>query len=103
MIYTAPCILFWMRAYPLRGEVGGGWALEFESFLGPVTWQRADRHRVPFGTKKTPQVMDMHTFKTLCTGLYKSVVHRWFYAHEAHKGGFRAHTVGVEEQVNKGT
>jgi hypothetical protein len=32
MIYTAPCIMFWMRAYPLRGEVGGGWALEFESF-----------------------------------------------------------------------
>ncbi len=43
----------WMRAYPLRGEVGGGWALEFESFLGP-------------------QVMDMHASKTLCTGLYKS-------------------------------
>ncbi len=36
MIYTAPCIIFWMRAYPLRGEVGGGWALEFLSFLGPV-------------------------------------------------------------------
>jgi hypothetical protein len=27
--------MFWMRAYPLRGKVGGGWALEFESFLGP--------------------------------------------------------------------
>jgi hypothetical protein len=50
MIYTAPCItgMFWMRAYPLRGEVGGGWALEFSSFFGPVKWQRADR-RVPFG------------------------------------------------------
>jgi hypothetical protein len=36
MIYTAPCIMFWMRAYPLRGQAGGGWALEFESFLGPV-------------------------------------------------------------------
>jgi hypothetical protein len=34
MIYTALCIMFWMRAYPLRGEVGGGWALEFSSFLG---------------------------------------------------------------------
>jgi hypothetical protein len=52
MIYTAPCIMFWMRAYPLRGEVGGGWALEFESFLGPVKWHRADR-RVPFGAQKT--------------------------------------------------
>jgi hypothetical protein len=29
MIYTAPCIMFWMRAYPLRGDAGGGWALEF--------------------------------------------------------------------------
>ncbi len=26
MIYTAPCIIFWLRAYPLQGEVGGGWA-----------------------------------------------------------------------------
>jgi hypothetical protein len=50
-IYTAPCIMFWMRVYPLRGQVGGGWALEFESFLGPVKWHRADR-RVPFGPKK---------------------------------------------------
>jgi hypothetical protein len=36
MIYAAPYVIFWMRAYPLRGEVGGGWALEFPSFLGPV-------------------------------------------------------------------
>ncbi len=47
MINTALCIMFWMRAYPLQGEVGGGWALEFSSFLGPVKWHRADR-RVPF-------------------------------------------------------
>ena len=52
MIYTAPCIMFWMRAYPLRGQVGGGWALELESFLGPVKWHQADR-RVPFGAQKT--------------------------------------------------
>ncbi len=44
--------MFWMRAYPLRGELGGGWALEFESFLGPEKWHRADR-RVPFGAQKT--------------------------------------------------
>ena len=43
--------MFWMRAYPLRGEVGGGWALEFQSFLGPVKWERADM-RVPFGAQK---------------------------------------------------
>jgi hypothetical protein len=52
MIYTAPCIMFWIRAYPLRGQVEGGWTLEFESFLGPVKWHRADR-RVPFGAQKT--------------------------------------------------
>jgi hypothetical protein len=28
------CIMFWMRAYPLLGKVGGGWALEILSFLG---------------------------------------------------------------------
>ena len=27
LIYTAPCIMFWMRAYPLLGQVGGGWIL----------------------------------------------------------------------------
>jgi len=52
VIYTRPCIMFWRRGYTLRGEVGGGWALEFPSFLGPVKWHRADR-RVPFGAQKT--------------------------------------------------
>jgi hypothetical protein len=32
-----------MRANPLRGQVGGGWALEIETFLGPVIWHRAVR------------------------------------------------------------
>jgi len=27
MIYTAPCVMFLMRADTLRGQVGGGWAL----------------------------------------------------------------------------
>jgi len=49
MIYTAP---FWMHAYLLLGQVEGGWALEFESFLGPVKWHQAER-RVPFGAQKT--------------------------------------------------
>ena len=52
MIYTAPYVLLLMRATPLRGQVGGGWALEIESFLGPVKWHRVDR-RVPFGAQKT--------------------------------------------------
>jgi hypothetical protein len=34
MIYTAPYVMFLMRADPLRGQVGGGWALEIETFLG---------------------------------------------------------------------
>ncbi len=32
MIYTAPYIMFLMRADPLQGQVGGGWALEIETF-----------------------------------------------------------------------
>ncbi len=46
------CVMFLMRAYTLQGQVGGGWALEIESFLGPVKCHQADR-RVPFGAQKT--------------------------------------------------
>jgi hypothetical protein len=38
--------------HQLRGQVQGGWALDFETFLGPVKWHRADR-RVPFGAQKS--------------------------------------------------
>ncbi len=50
MIYTAPCVMFWMRVDPLRGQVGGGrGALEIETLLvGPVKWHRAVM-RVSFG------------------------------------------------------
>jgi hypothetical protein len=48
MIYTAPYVMLLMRANPLRGQVGEGWALEIETFLGPLKWHRAVR-RVPFG------------------------------------------------------
>ncbi len=51
MIYTSPYVIFLMSADPLRGQVGGGWALEIETFLGPVKWHRAVR-RVPFGGQK---------------------------------------------------
>ncbi len=44
--------MFLMRADRLRGQVGGGWAVEIESFLGPVKWHRANR-RVPFWPQKT--------------------------------------------------
>jgi hypothetical protein len=33
MIYTAPCVMFLMRADTLCGQVGVGWDLEIESFL----------------------------------------------------------------------
>jgi hypothetical protein len=56
--------MFWRRGYTLGGEVGGGWALEFPSFLGPVKWHPC----------------------ALCTGVYKSQVHRLFYAHEGDLG-----------------
>jgi hypothetical protein len=42
-IYKAQCLMFWMRAYPLRGQVGGSWALNIANFLGLVKWHRADR------------------------------------------------------------
>jgi hypothetical protein len=41
-----------MRADPLRRQVGGGWTLEVETFLGSVKWHRAVR-RVPFGAQKS--------------------------------------------------
>ena len=35
MIYTAPCVMFLMRADTLGGEVVGGLVLEIESCVGP--------------------------------------------------------------------
>jgi hypothetical protein len=66
LICTAHCKMFWMHAYPLRGEVGGGWALEFESFLGPVKFGAQPQ---PF---PLPQDWICTHPETLCTGLYKS-------------------------------
>jgi hypothetical protein len=43
--------MFWVHADPLREQVGGGWALEIQTFLGSVKWHRAVR-RVPFGAQK---------------------------------------------------
>ncbi len=51
VIYTAPCIMFWMCVYLLRGQVGGGWAMDIKSFLDPVKWHRAE-WRVSFGAQK---------------------------------------------------
>ncbi len=32
MIYTVPYVMLLMRANPLRGQVGGGWGMEIETF-----------------------------------------------------------------------
>jgi hypothetical protein len=79
MIYTALVIMFWMRAYPLIGQVGGGWALEFSFFLGPNGTRLSVQCHFT-GPKKLLNsraqtlplalVMDMHASKALCTGLY---------------------------------
>jgi hypothetical protein len=36
LIDTAQYVMLLMRANPLRGQMGGGWALEIKTFLGPV-------------------------------------------------------------------
>jgi hypothetical protein len=50
MIYTAPYVMI------LSGQihyVGGGWALEIETFLGSVKWHH-DVGECHFGPKKMP-------------------------------------------------
>ncbi len=61
MIYTAPYDMFLMRADPLRvqEQVGGGWALEIETFLGPVKCHRAVR-RVPYFGAQNSQKEERH-------------------------------------------
>ncbi len=54
-----------MRADTLGRQVGGGWALEIKSFLGPVKWYRADR-RVPFGAQKLEITLPPFTAPLQC-------------------------------------
>jgi hypothetical protein len=68
-----------MRAYPLLGQVGVGWALEFSSFLDPkwhslnANSQGPKNSQIPWPNPlPLALVMDMHASKTLCMGLYKS-------------------------------
>jgi hypothetical protein len=76
-IYPASCVMFLLRANALRGQVGGGWALEIEISLGPLKWHRAFR-RVPFEAQKSRLALVMHlpASKTLHTGPYQSEFHR---------------------------
>ncbi len=41
MICTALYVMLLTQENPLRGQVGGGWALEIETVLGLVKWNRA--------------------------------------------------------------
>jgi hypothetical protein len=43
-----------------KGKWEGGWALEIESFLSPVKWNRADR-RVPLENQTPPPPPSIHT------------------------------------------
>jgi hypothetical protein len=52
LIYTSSYVIVLMRADLLQGQVGRGWALEIETFLGPVTWHRAVR-RFQLGSQKS--------------------------------------------------
>jgi hypothetical protein len=64
-------VMFWMRANPLRGQVEGGWALEFQSFLGPVKWHQADR-RVPLGPKNLRLLILLYyLYSVLCIVYYR--------------------------------
>jgi hypothetical protein len=82
MIYTALCIMFWMHAYPLLGQVRVRWTLEFSSFFDPkmalaylldAISQGPKNSGIP-GPNPLPLalVMDMHASKTFCVALYKS-------------------------------
>ncbi len=52
MIYTAPYVMLLMRANPLWGQVLGGWALEIETFLGPVEMASCRKASAIWGPKK---------------------------------------------------
>jgi hypothetical protein len=78
VIYTALCIMFWIRAYPYLGKwgmLGPG----IREFFGPQMALTYLLDAISQGPKnsqiKGPNplplalVMDMHTSKTLCTGL----------------------------------
>jgi hypothetical protein len=67
MIYTALCIMFWMRAYPLLEKVGGGWAWNSLAFWAP---NGSNSRAQPPPT--SPRNGFARIPKTLCTGLYKS-------------------------------
>ncbi len=61
LIYTASYVMVLMRADPLQGQVGRGWALEVDTFMAPVTWHRAVK-RVQLGHNKKFRSPGPNTF-----------------------------------------
>jgi hypothetical protein len=59
-----------------------------ECHLGPKKLENSKTQPPP--TCPSNGYADMHASKTLCTGLYKSLVHRWFYEHENPLIGLRS-------------
>jgi hypothetical protein len=53
MIDTAPYEMLLMRTNPLLGQVGGGWALEILTFLGPKNGTRRMLDAISQGPKKS--------------------------------------------------
>jgi hypothetical protein len=84
MIYTALCIMFWMRCISITWASGRGLGPGNLELLGPqmaliyllchITGSKIlSIYRA--NPLSLALVMDMHASKTLCTRLYKSLVH----------------------------
>ncbi len=67
--------MFLKRADPLQGQVGGGWTLEIETFLGPAKWRRAVIGECHLGPKQdefecatvySEPVLEVHPTLVLC-------------------------------------
>ncbi len=84
-----------MRANPLLKQVGVGWSLEIETFLGPVKWRRAVS-RVSLGAQKrwdisAPPLLFELSVHDICVS--DSEVNVWHPAHPPTGEGLVGHWV----------
>ncbi len=113
MIYTAPCIMFWMRAYPVRGKWEGVgpwhsrvfWALWNgiepigECHLGPKKLDNSRAQPPPTSPCKYWKCTHQKHYAQGCIN-HRFIGGLWTRAHE---GGFRAHTEEGGGEVHNGT